>query len=29
VLEFARGYLDPSPIIQGKIDKVIQKARGQ
>ena len=29
VLESARRYLDPSPIVQGKIDKVIQKARGQ
>jgi hypothetical protein len=27
VLESARGYLDPSPIIQGKIDKAIEKAR--
>ena len=26
VLESARCYLDPSPIIQGKIDKAIRKA---
>ena len=29
VLESARGYLDPSPIIQGKIDAVLAKARGE
>ena len=26
-LESARNYLDPSPIIQGKIDEAIQRAK--